>query len=110
ERAKGGVGLIVMEAHGVHSTGLNTPFAIDASNPKIIDIHKETAKKVHHYGGKLFAQLIHHGREAYLSDKNNDVVAPSAVPTERFHIIPRELEGEEIEEIVDGFVISALNL
>ncbi|MFC2948105.1 oxidoreductase [Virgibacillus sediminis] len=110
ERAKGGVGLIVMEAHGVHKTGLNTPFAIDASHPKIIDLHKKTAEKVHRYGGKLFAQLIHHGREAYVSEGSNDVVAPSAVPTERFHIIPRELEEEEIEEIIDGFVVSALNL
>ncbi|MBY7144431.1 FAD-dependent oxidoreductase [Virgibacillus sp. NKC19-3] len=110
ERAKGGVGLIVMEAHGVHKTGLNTPFAIDASNPKIVEIHKKTAEKVHQYGGKLFAQLIHHGREAYVSEENNDVVAPSAVPTERFHIIPRELEEEEIEDIIDGFVLSALNL
>ncbi|MBP1948380.1 oxidoreductase [Virgibacillus litoralis] len=110
ERAKGGVGLIVMEAHGVHHTGLNTPFAIDASNPKIVDIHRNTAANVHQYGGKLFAQLIHHGREAYVSEENNDVVAPSAVPTERFHIIPRELEEEEIQEIIDGFVGSAMNL
>ncbi|WP_174614692.1 FAD-dependent oxidoreductase [Virgibacillus ihumii] len=110
ERAKGGVGLIVMEAHGVHHTGLNTPFAIDASNPKIIDIHRKTAANVHQYGGKLFAQLIHHGREAYVSDENADVVAPSAIPTERFHIIPRELEEDEIQEIIDGFVSSALNL
>lgn len=110
ERAKGGVGLIVMEAHGVHQTGLNTPFAIDASNPEIINIHKQTAKNVHKYGAKLFAQLIHHGREAYISEDNDDVVAPSAVPTERFHIIPRVLEDEEIEEIIDGFVQSALHL
>lgn len=110
ERAKGGVGLIVMEAHGVHSTGLNTPFAIDASNPKIVDIHRKTAENVHKYGAKLFAQLIHHGREAYVSDDSEDVVAPSAVPTERFHIIPRELEDDEIEDIIEGFIKSAIHL
>ncbi|SDJ16198.1 FAD-dependent oxidoreductase [Alteribacillus bidgolensis] len=110
ERAKGGVGLIVMEAHGVHKTGLNTPFAIDASHPEIIHLHKKTAENIHKHDGKLIAQLIHHGREAYVSEANNDVVAPSAVPTERFHIIPRELEEEEIEEIIDGFVQSALHL
>ncbi len=110
ERAKGGVGLIVMEAHGVHKTGLNTPHAIDASNPKIIETHSKLATNVHAYGARLFAQLMHNGRESYMNDDNTDVVAPSAIPTERFHIIPRELEVEEIEEIIDGFVQSAVHL
>ncbi|MBM7599075.1 2,4-dienoyl-CoA reductase-like NADH-dependent reductase (Old Yellow Enzyme family)/thioredoxin reductase [Virgibacillus halotolerans] len=110
ERAKGGVGLIVMEAHGVHKTGLNTPYAIDASDPKIIDIHTLLTKKVHDHGSRIFAQLIHNGREAYLSDNNTSVVAPSAIPTERFQIVPRELEEEEIEEIIEGFVTSAVHL
>ncbi|WP_085506129.1 oxidoreductase [Thalassobacillus devorans] len=109
ERAKGGVGLIVMEAHGVHKTGLNTPHAIDASNPEIIKIHSELADNVHKYGSRLFAQLMHNGREAYPSDDQTVTVAPSAIPTERFHTIPRELEEEEIEDIIEGFVKSAIH-
>ncbi|RYG73196.1 FAD-dependent oxidoreductase [Lentibacillus lipolyticus] len=110
ERAKGGCGLIVLEAHGIHKSGLNTPYAIDATDPNIIDIYSDLTEKVHQYGTKIFAQLLHNGSEAYLSDEITDVVSASNVPTERFHIIPRELEEEEIEEIIEGFVTAAIHL
>ncbi|EZH66579.1 hypothetical protein DH09_11710 [Bacillaceae bacterium JMAK1] len=110
ERAKGGTGLVVLEAHGTHETGLNTAYAIDATNPEIVELYTPFLEQMKSHGTTVFAQLIHHGREAYLNDNHTVPVAPSAIKTERFHIIPRELECEEISEIIEGFVISASHL
>lgn len=110
ERARGGVGLIVLEAHAVHPSGILTPHTIDAGNPAIVERHRRLAERVHAHGARVFVQLFHGGREAYVTDYRDPVVAPSAVPTERFHLIPRELEEEEIEDIVAGFVRAAVHL
>lgn len=110
ERAVGGVGLIVLEAHAVHHTGMLSSHTIDATDPAVIDRHRALVEAVRPYGTRVFAQLIHNGREAYVLDAAPPVVAPSAVPTERFHLIPRELEEVEIEEIIDGFAEAAGNL
>lgn len=110
ERADGGVGLVVLEAHAAHRTAINTPAAIDGTNPKLIDRHKKLVERLEPTGAKLFAQILHNGSEAYTESYAQPVVAPSAIPTERFHLMPRELEGYEIEEIVESFAKTAKNL
>jgi 2,4-dienoyl-CoA reductase-like NADH-dependent reductase (Old Yellow Enzyme family) len=60
----------------------------------------------------LFAQLFHPGREI-LSTPNGMMpiaYAPSAVPNERFRIMPKRMSVELIEEIVDGFAQTASRL
>lgn len=110
ERAEGGVGLIVLEAHAAHHTALNTPVAIDGTNPELATRHRELVRQVAPTGARVFAQMFHNGSEAYTESYTQPVVAPSAVPTERFHLMPRELEGHEIEEIVESFANTARNL
>src|SRR5690625_955591 len=62
-RAKGGVGLIVIEASSVHETGKVTSKTIKGYDTRIIDEYQKLANAIHPYGTKLFAQLFHGGRE-----------------------------------------------
>ncbi|WP_046214426.1 NADH-dependent flavin oxidoreductase [Paenibacillus wulumuqiensis] len=64
----------------------------------------ETLKK---NGAKAVLQIFHAGRLAPPELVNNDVAAPSAVPSERGDggqgPTPRELTGQEIEDIIKDF-------
>ena len=60
----------------------------------------------------LFGQLFHPGREVMESPDGSlpVAVAPSSVPNERFHVMPRALALDEVVEIVDGYVAAARRL
>ena len=102
-RAAGGAGLIVLEAAAVHPSGLLTGKTLalfdDVAAPALAPV----ADAVHAHGTRLFVQLFHGGREQIMSPPRQPAVAPSAVPTPRFHVEPRALEGHEVEEIVAGY-------
>jgi 2,4-dienoyl-CoA reductase-like NADH-dependent reductase (Old Yellow Enzyme family)/thioredoxin reductase len=101
-RAKGGVGLIVVEAARFHHTGFTeSPELIVASDDCIPGL-KSLTDSVHRHGTKIFGQLSHSGRVTKrLSGGLRGVAyAPSVVPDQRFHTMPRELPVALIEEIV----------
>ena len=67
------------------------------------------AERVHAHGTKLFAQLFHPGREILSSTTGMipTAYAPSSVPNERFHIMPREMSVELIKAVITGFGTAA---
>lgn len=102
ERAKGGTGLIVIEANAVHPSAIMTPKTISALDDEIIPHYQMLSDAVHPYGTKVFAQLFHPGRE--ISPSGTAIpLAPSTVPSDRFRIMPKELEISEIQEIISGY-------
>ncbi|WGW13538.1 FAD-dependent oxidoreductase [Saxibacter everestensis] len=103
ERARGGIGAIFMEASATHPSGLLTPHTIGAYLPESIRPMSEIADAVHREGAKLFVQLFHGGREQIATAPKQPAVAPSAVPSARFHVEPRALTGTEIFELVTGY-------
>jgi 2,4-dienoyl-CoA reductase-like NADH-dependent reductase (Old Yellow Enzyme family)/thioredoxin reductase len=109
ERAKGGLGLAIIEAAAVHSSGLLTTKTIMAYDERVIDAYKRFVKKVNPHGMKVFAQLFHGGREVVSSEYRNAALAPSAVPSLRYATMPRPMSIEEIEDVIEGFAISAVN-
>jgi 2,4-dienoyl-CoA reductase-like NADH-dependent reductase (Old Yellow Enzyme family)/thioredoxin reductase len=106
-RARGGAGLIVLEATAVHESGLLTPHTLGGFLPEIVDGYRRVAAAVQPHGTKLFVQLFHGGREQIAAAPRTPAVAPSAVPSARFRIEPRALRGTEIEEIVAGYARAA---
>lgn len=106
ERAKGGAGLIIVEANAVHPTAAFTSRTIAAYKDEIIPQYQKLAEAVHQYGAKMFVQLFHPGREVFPSGASMAVSA-SAVPTDRFLVVPKELEIEEINDIVKGYADTA---
>jgi 2,4-dienoyl-CoA reductase-like NADH-dependent reductase (Old Yellow Enzyme family)/thioredoxin reductase len=104
-RARGGVGLIVIQVSGVHETARYTNHVLMATEDSSISGYRRVADAVHRFGTVLFAQLFHPGREMAEADGGllNVAYAPSAVPNERFHVMPRPLRSSMIKSIVRGY-------
>jgi 2,4-dienoyl-CoA reductase-like NADH-dependent reductase (Old Yellow Enzyme family) len=104
-RARGGVGLIVLQVSGVHETARYTNHVLMATDDGAIPGYRSVAQAVHRFGTVLFGQLFHPGREMAEADGGLLCVAyaPSSVPNERFHVMPRPLKRNMIEAIVRGY-------
>jgi 2,4-dienoyl-CoA reductase-like NADH-dependent reductase (Old Yellow Enzyme family) len=104
-RARGGVGLIVLQVSGVHETARYTNHVLMATDDSAIAGYRNVAEAVHRHGSVLFGQLFHPGREMAEADGGllNVAYAPSSVPNERFHVMPRPLKPAMINAIVRGY-------
>ena len=111
-RAMGGVGLIVVQAAGVHESARYTSHVLMVSDDSCIPGYQRLADALHRHGCAVFGQLFHPGREIMESQDGSAPVAlaPSSVPTERFHVTPRALPEELIREIVAGYGTGARRL
>lgn len=107
ERARGGAGLISLEATAIHPSGLLTAHTLAGFDPRLADGYRRVAEAVHRHGTKVFVQLFHGGREQISSAPRAPVVGPSAVPSARFRTEPRALRTGEIEELIAGYAASA---
>ena len=104
-RARGGVGLIVLQVSGVHETARYTNHVLMATDDGAIAGYRSVAQAVHRHGTVLFGQLFHPGREIAEADGGllSVAYAPSAVPNERFHVMPRALKQPLLDAIVQGY-------
>ncbi len=108
-RAKGGVGLIVTEIIAIHETAMFSGQLLMALDESCIPHYRKLAERVHPYGSKLFAQLFHQGRELLSSTSGliPPAFAPSAVPNERFHIMPQPMSGDLVKDVIAGYAKAA---
>jgi 2,4-dienoyl-CoA reductase-like NADH-dependent reductase (Old Yellow Enzyme family)/thioredoxin reductase len=106
-RARGGVGMIIMEACAVVPSGLLTSHTVGAYLDGVSASFRRVADTVHEHGTKLFVQLFHGGREVIASAPKPVVIAPSAVPSRRYHVEPRALRDHEIDELIEGYAAGA---
>jgi 2,4-dienoyl-CoA reductase-like NADH-dependent reductase (Old Yellow Enzyme family) len=108
-RAAGGAGLVVLQVSGVHETARYTSHLLMAIADESIPGYRAVAEAVHAHGCRVFAQLFHPGREIMESQDGSLPVAyaPSAVPNERFHVLPSPMTSGMIDEIVAGYGAAA---
>jgi 2,4-dienoyl-CoA reductase-like NADH-dependent reductase (Old Yellow Enzyme family)/NADPH-dependent 2,4-dienoyl-CoA reductase/sulfur reductase-like enzyme len=106
-RARGGAGLIVMEAVAIAPSGLLTAHTLGGYLDGMVDGYRRVAAAVQAEGTKLFVQLFHSGREVIAAAPRPVVVSGSALPSHRYHTEPRALRTDEVEEIVAGYARSA---
>ena len=106
-RARGGVGLIVLEATAVDASGLLTSHTLGGYLPEIVEGYRRVTAAVRPHGTRLFVQLFHGGREQIASVPRPPVLAPSSIPSQRFRTEPRALRPEEIARIVSGYTSAA---
>lgn len=108
-RARGGVGLLRVEAAYVDPVGKGRPFQCGAHSDHVIPELKRMADAVHAAGGRISLELAHCGRQTNMRVSGFQPVAPSAVPCALSGgYVPRPLAREEIAAIVDRFVAAAL--
>ena len=105
ERAKGGAGLIVTQVSAIHPSGWDGELSLRMYSDEHIKPYQQLANAVHRSDGRVFGQLFHPGREVHSSSTGTIPVAyaPSAVPTDRYHIMPRVMTTSFVEEIVESF-------
>jgi 2,4-dienoyl-CoA reductase-like NADH-dependent reductase (Old Yellow Enzyme family)/thioredoxin reductase len=108
-RAAGGVGLIIVQVAGVHETARYTYHMLMATDDTCIAGYRKLVEAVSPFDCRIFGQLFHPGREIMESQDGSTPVAlaPSAVPNERFHVMPRALTRRLIGEIVEGYASAA---
>jgi mycofactocin system FadH/OYE family oxidoreductase 2 len=114
-RAKGGVGLIILEASRVHPTGRGGPIALEAWQEENIPHFRMIADAVHEHGAKIFAQLHHPGRNANSQDTLLPVWAPSGTPIpfanpSGSNELPHEMTQQEIVELLQWWARCAVNM
>jgi len=111
-RAEGGAGLIISEIIAVHETAAFSGQLLSIDEATDMQAYNRLAVACHQHDCKLFAQLFHPGREILASKSGFLPIAyaPSAIPNERFHILPKPMSVSLIRDIIDGFGESACQL
>ena len=107
ERAKGGTGLIIVEA-----TAIDPRTGLVLGQPHL-DHHRyivnmaRLVEAIHLWGAKCAIQLHHPGRQGdpILTE---DLVAPSPIMCKMIGRVPRELKAEEIENLAEAYAEAAL--
>ncbi|MDR7855451.1 NADPH dehydrogenase NamA [Tissierella sp.] len=100
-RAIGDVGLIIVEATGVLPNGRITSNDLGIWSDNHILGLKSLVDKAKVYGSKMAIQLAHAGRKCESNDEY--IVAPSPIRFNEKYRVPRELNKDEIKEIVLAF-------
>lgn len=103
-RAAGGAGAIIVESARFHETALSELPEIHATTDACIDGYRRLAAAVQGEGTRLIGQLSHSGR---CSTRRHDgmrgvVYAPSAVPENRFHTMPRAMPTDMVADIIQA--------
>ncbi len=110
ERARGGAGLIITEEQTVHPTDHAYEKLIDAYKPEVVPGYQRICRAVHEYETKIFAQLNHNGGQGDGSYSRLPVWGPSPVPDFMFREVPKEMEPEDIREIIEYFCRAAVHV
>jgi mycofactocin system FadH/OYE family oxidoreductase 2 len=107
ERAKGGVGVITMEAMAVHPTTQPYEGKIFAFDERVVPEYRKLAEAVRPHGTLLLSQLWHRGRQTDSIVSRQPVWAPSPIPCTVYREMPHEMTKADILELIDGYVRSA---
>lgn len=103
ERARGGVGLIIVEASYVHPSGKGFQNEVGIYSDRLIPGLRSLVDAVHAHGAKIAIQLYHGGRQTKSSVTGQPIVAPSPIPDPTEPETPKELTKDEIAELVRAF-------
>ncbi len=107
-RAKGGAGLIVVEAACIDSpAGLEGMGQIHIDDYRYVEGLTRLAHSIKKHGARAFIQLFHAGRQTSSNIIGRQPVAPSALPCPMIAEKPRPLEIHEIKDIEEKFINAA---
>ena len=109
-RARGGTGLIITEEQSVHPTDRAYEHLIEAFRPEVLPLYKRLTGAVHTYDTRIFAQLNHNGQQCSGSLSRLPVWAPSPIPDVLYREVPKAMEPEDIQEVIEHFALSAVHV
>jgi 2,4-dienoyl-CoA reductase-like NADH-dependent reductase (Old Yellow Enzyme family) len=107
ERALGGAGLIGMAFPQIHPTSQDVPGEPKAWLPEIVPGLRKISDAVHEHGARIVMQLGHGGRQGHSTFTERALWGPSNTPCPFNLEMPKEMEVEDIDEIVEAHAIGA---
>ena len=107
ERAKGGFGLITIEATVVHPDAKGGPRKPCLYDDSMIESFQKVIEACHREGAKVSIQLQNAGPEGNAKNAGTPIKAASSICTQCGRDIPQTLTTEEIYHLVDGYADAA---
>ena len=108
ERARGGVGLMIMGPMAIDRVGSN-PFMPGLFEDRQIGPIREFVREIHEETeARIGIQLMHLGRYASSTVTAMQPIAPTALASPLNNEVPREMNEDDIETVQDAFVKAAL--
>ncbi len=109
-RARGGIGLIVMEAQAITPHCNPLPIVIQGWRDEVVPWYRKISEAVHAHGAKLFAQAWHNGHQNTSFASWVHSQSCSDVPSAAIGEVPSVMDEEDIQEAIRQYVALALKL
>ena len=103
ERAKGGFGLVTIEATVVHKGAKGGPRKPCLYDDSTIESFRRVVEACHQEGAKVSVQLQNAGPEGNAKNAGAPITAATSIPSEYGRDIPKELSTEEVYELIRGY-------
>lgn len=107
ERARGGVGLIITEAIRVHPTSAGRSISLGSFGDASIPAYAAVAEAVHEHGARIFAQIMHAGRQANGDATRTAAWSSSPAPWAAGAHVPHAMGRRDIAVVVEAFGAAA---
>ncbi|MFS8204238.1 FAD-dependent oxidoreductase [Streptomyces sp. CWNU-52B] len=107
ERARGGVGLIITEGIRVHPTSAGRHISLGSFDDDSVPAYSAVARAVQAHGTRLFAQLLHTGRQANGDATRTAAWSPGTTPWAAGTHIPHAMGRADIAVVVRAFGAAA---
>ena len=95
-RARGGAGLVIVEAVRVHPTSAGRTLTLGGFSDKFVPAYARLTEAIHREGAKTFAQIIHLGREASAEPWRAAPWGPSAIPWAPGTFVPHAMTRRDL--------------
>ena len=103
ERAKGGVGLIILETSAVSwPAGASMPYMLGFSKDEFIPGLQSLTKRVHRHGAKIAAQLNHSGKVAQEDTIAGRLIPVPSIPDKQRSDLMPLLSSAELSTFIKG--------
>lgn len=108
-RARGGVGIIIVEAACIHPSGMEASTQLRIDQPRYISGLEHLAETIKSHGVAAFIQLLHAGRQTSSMVTGEQPVAPSPLACSVTREDPRELSLDEVKHLELAYIEAARN-
>ncbi|WP_226573002.1 oxidoreductase [Acuticoccus sediminis] len=109
-RARGGVGAIIFESIRVTANSLGRPQAVCGFDPACIAPFRRVTDAVKAHDTRILGQIIHLGRQVEGDFERTVSWGPSPIPWSTTALPPRPMDEDDMAEVIEGHVVTALNL
>jgi len=107
ERARGGVGLVIVEPLRVHRTSLGRAAGLTGGDPRALDGLRRMVDAVRGEGAAVFCQITHAGRHGENAVDRLAAWGPSARPWVMGGEMPHAMTKRDMDAVRDAFVATA---